>query len=142
MLDSTPLKFAPPEGRNEIMNELMQARLAKFRQSLRAGPDYLKTGAGNVPGGATLDLIAHWDGSLHTLCEAVEMVSDWGPFELADMKAIYTHDGRRVICRFNYHGGAPERTNFESALRSSLKAITRWDDAPSEGLIVSEPVRA
>ena len=142
MLDSTPLKFAPPAGRNEILNELIEARLNRFRQTLRGERGNAKTAHAPTTDETALDLIAVWDSSLHALCDAVELVSDWGPFELVDMKAIYTYDGRRVICRFDYHGAPCERDQFEASLRDSLKSITRWEDAPAEGLVADKAAQS
>lgn len=78
------------------------------------------------------EIIALWGDGWADLRRAIDNETDWGPFELADMKPL-SHNAfgaLRILCRFDYHGDAGARPQFEKDLRARLSTITCWKEAP------------
>jgi hypothetical protein len=133
MFDSTPHKTPAPEDRNEIMTEAMNARLNQLRQS--RGVPLLYSPPAIPPTAPTLDLIAIWSSDIAALRDSIDLVSNWGPYELIECApADPQANDDRVLCRFYYHGaqqvaGPDTQGQFEEALRCSLDQITKWEPA-------------
>ena len=134
MFDSTPLKRARPAHQNEIVYETAMARNAsRFRAAQTAT-------ARNRGGERYFDIIAVWDGCLIELRSQVDLVSNWGPYELYECIPLYTGaDGqRRVLCRFYYHGAASDRlaantqAQFKFALLNCLRQVAEWEDVAGQ----------
>ncbi|WDI32198.1 hypothetical protein PUV54_03200 [Hyphococcus flavus] len=118
MFDSTPFKSVRPAGQNEIIHALVSGRgSAKQNRAAR---------------GRLLDLIALWNDDVSLLRSEVELETDWGPFELADITPAYfdAYGARRVFCRFVFHGEPKDRFHFEQILFERLNRITSWKFAP------------
>ncbi|PQA85797.1 hypothetical protein [Hyphococcus luteus] len=78
------------------------------------------------------EIVALWGENAAELRRAIDNETDWGPFELAEMKPL-GHDAfgaLRILCRFDYHGDASARSHFEDDLRARLSTITCWKEAP------------
>ena len=134
MFDSTPLKRARPATHNETLYETAMARPVS---RARAGQGTI---ARNLSDDRYFDIIAVWDGCLNELRSQIDLVSNWGPYELYECIPLYTGaDGRRrVLCRFYYHGAASDRlaantqAQFKFALLNCLRQVTEWEDVAGQ----------
>jgi|GEM_PF-2454580 len=89
------------------------------------------------------DILAVWDDDVAALREQIDAVSSWGPYEAFECIPLFEgKDGRqRVLCRFMYHGAAPDlfstdsRAQFKYALLNCLQQITEWEDVAGQAHI-------
>ncbi|GJL94450.1 MAG: hypothetical protein DHS20C05_08550 [Hyphococcus sp.] len=131
MFDSGP----PTETKTSTVNDPVLARLSFYRQNAKRVD---KVQHADIKGSSSgddqmmFDIIARWRGDVGELRDAIEMASDWGPYELVEMIPAYYGDdeARRILCRFLYHGDAAARSQFEHCLRATLLNITEWENAP------------
>ncbi len=140
MFDSTPAKRARPAKQNEILYETALARNALRSRGAPAtvAPDREDT--------KFFDIIAIWDESLDELQSQIDLVSNWGPYELYECIPLYDGaDGRRrVLCRFIYHGAVSSRhsansqAQFKFALLNCLQQITEWEDVAGQDHLARE----
>lgn len=130
MLDSTPDKMEPPQGRNEIVNAAIIARLAYYRRvaetTARAHQRAPRTPSVTRIGAASMQYELTWRGDLAILRDCIDLVSDWGPFELVETLRI---DAHTVRCRFDYHGPAEHRAHYEHNLEVNLRQVAPLNSA-------------
>ncbi len=140
MFDSTPSDFNVSGNYALSRNQKILDRLAHYRREAKRTSVTMNAKQGRENNEAvqandqvTLDLVAKWNADNATLRDCIEMVSDWGPFELVDITAAFRGDDgdRRVLCRFAFHGAAKEFGQFEHSLRESLNKVTYWETARS-----------
>ena len=133
MLDSTPDKLEPPQGRNEIINAAIVARLAYYRrvaeQAARAHQREPRRSTIARIGAASMARQLSWRGDLAVLRDCIDLVSDWGPFELVETRRI---DAETVFCRFDYHGPAEHRAHYEKNLEANLRQIAPLNSPAQE----------
>ena len=78
-----------------------------------------------------LDIIVTWSKPIADLCQVLDRISDWGPFELTHAASFASEDSDsvKVYCRFRYHGAKASRAYFEGNLKSLIEEHAVWEDA-------------
>lgn len=112
---------------------LTQSRLAFYRRTAR---DELEYSRGQQPQGPFIQLaprptrlFVFWDEDRETLMDLIDMASDWGPFELIDLRraSVDPDSGSpRFEGRFAYHGPEAARAHHEAELLGALQRFARW----------------